>query len=176
MKVDFLISGFGGQGIMSLGRVLARVAVWEEKHTVFFPSYGAEMRGGTAHCFVKISTNPIASPFIEYPDVAIIFNQPSLDKFKRLLKKGSLVILNSDLTPRVNLAQNIKVVSLPLNRMALEAGNIKVANVIALGVLAAIKPKLLKPKTIISVLKEALKAKPSLVEANLRGFRMGREV
>ena len=79
MKVDFLISGFGGQGIMSLGRVLARVAVWEEKHTVFFPSYGAEMRGGTAHCFVKISTNPIASPFIEYPDVAIIFIQPSLD-------------------------------------------------------------------------------------------------
>ncbi len=92
-----LISGFGGQGLLSLGKVLAKAALNEGKYTTWFPSYGAEMRGGTAHCFVKISDSPIASPFIDYPNIAMIFNQPSLDKFKNKLKQANPLILNSDL-------------------------------------------------------------------------------
>ena len=157
---------------MSLGKILARAAVCEGKHTVFFPSYGAAMRGGTAHCLVKISNSAIASPFIDNPDVGIIFNQPSLDKFRGDFRKNSLVILNSDLAPKVNLTTNIKVIALALNEMALECGNIKVANIIALGALSTLKPKLLMRKTIISVLEETFSKKGSL-EANLKAFKLG---
>lgn len=172
MKTGILISGFGGQGLMSLGKILAKAATGEGKHTVFFPSYGAEMRGGTAHCLVKISDTPIASPFINSPDVAIIFNQPSLDKFRGEFIKNSLVILNSDLTPEVNLNMSTKTVALPLNEMALECGNIKVANIIVLGVLNTLKPKLLMRKTIISILKETFSKKGSF-ETNLKAFKLG---
>lgn len=172
MKTGILISGFGGQGLMSLGKILARAAVREGKHTVFFPSYGAEMRGGTAHCLVKISNSSIASPFIEHLDVAIIFNQPSLDKFKADFRKNSLVILNSDLISKLKLATGIKAVILPLNKMALECGNIKVANVIALGVLSILKPKILMRKIIISVLDETFSKKGNF-EVNLKAFNLG---
>ncbi|MCF7908308.1 MAG: 2-oxoacid:acceptor oxidoreductase family protein [Candidatus Omnitrophica bacterium] len=172
MKTDILISGFGGQGLMSLGKILARAATCEGKHTIFFPSYGAEMRGGTAHCLVKISDLSIASPFMDSPDVAIIFNQPSLDKFRSEFRQNSLVILNSDLIPKINLKTGIKTIALPLNEMALECGNIKVANIIVLGVLSALKPKLLARKTIISILEETFSKKGSF-EVNLKAFKLG---
>jgi len=171
MKTDVLIAGFGGQGLMRLGKIIAQAALYEGKDTVFFPSYGAEMRGGTAHCFVKISDHPIASPFVEHPDLAIIFNQPSLDKFKQRLK-SSLVIVNSDLAPRLEQSLAARTINLPLNKMALEGGNIKVANIIALGILAASRPKLLMRKTIISVLKETFKKKGSF-EVNFKAFSLG---
>lgn len=175
MKADILIAGFGGQGLMSLGKILAHAAVEEKKHTVFFPSYGAEMRGGTAHCSVKISTSLIASPFIESTDVAVIFNQPSLDKFKRRFKKDSLVILNSDLINKDNLRLTVDKLSLSLNKMALGCGNIKVANIIALGALSILKPQLLSRSSIISVLENTFKPKGTL-EVNLKAFKLGESI
>ncbi|MDD3297051.1 MAG: 2-oxoacid:acceptor oxidoreductase family protein, partial [Candidatus Omnitrophica bacterium] len=117
MEKEILISGFGGQGLMSLGKIIARAALKSNKHTIWFPSYGAEMRGGTAHCFVKISDKPIASPFIVYPDIAIILNQPSLDKFRKVIKKGILVT-NKDLIGKISMSKNITLKNLPLNSMA----------------------------------------------------------
>src|SRR3989338_6902731 len=118
MKNEILISGSGGQGLMRLGKILAQAAVLEGKFTVFFPSYGPEMRGGTAHCFVKISDREIASPFVEFADTAIIFNQPSLVKFRARIRKEALVILNSDLISKSEAEITGKVISLPLNKMA----------------------------------------------------------
>ena len=175
METKILISGFGGQGLMRLGKILAKAALSENKHTSWFPSYGAEMRGGTAHCFVKISDSPIASPFIDYPDIAVILNQPSLNKFKKRLRRKSLLILNSDLTSSSFYSKDVKIISLPLNKIALECGNTKVVNIIALGALLALKKNFLKKQTIIKVLKETFNQK-DILDANLKGFHRGIEV
>lgn len=175
MVINILISGFGGQGLMRLGKIIAKSAILENKYTSWFPSYGAQMRGGTAHCFVKISDRPIASPFIEYPDAAIIMNQPSLDKFKPQLKKASAVILNSDLINSRFPANGVGVINLALNKIALELGNIKVANIVALGVLLRLRENLLKKSTVIEVLKKEF-SDPVILNVNLKGFRRAEEL
>jgi len=158
---------------MSLGKILAKAAMEEAKYTAFFPSYGAEMRGGTAHCFTKISDNPIASPFIEYPNIAIILNQPSLDKFKNKLKKGSFLILNSDLINDESCPQGVKKISLPLNKIALECGDKRTANIIALGAFFSLMPDIFKEETIIKVLKETFKQE-NILNQNLEAFNRGK--
>ncbi|MCQ9205604.1 MAG: 2-oxoacid:acceptor oxidoreductase family protein [Omnitrophica bacterium] len=173
-ETKILISGFGGQGLMSLGKILAKAALLENRYTSWFPSYGPEMRGGTAHCFVKISNSPIGSPFIDEPDIAIILNQLSLEKFKKQLKSKSLLILNSDLTRSNFHSQGIKVISLPLNRIALECGNIKVVNIIALGIFFEVKKNFFKRETIVKVLKDTF-AQGEILEANLKAFGLGIE-
>ena len=172
MEAEILISGFGGQGIMSLGKFLARAALAEGKYTTYFPSYGAEMRGGTAHCCVKISDSPIASPFQGRPDVALIFNQPSLDKFKKKLKKGGILILNSDLVSGKFSFDNIRGASLPLSKVALECGNIRVANVVALGALLSLDPGIFKKETLASALGETFKNQDT-VNQNLKALDKG---
>ncbi len=175
MRSDILISGFGGQGLMSLGRLLARAALEENKYTTWFPSYGAEMRGGTAHCFVKVSSEPIASPFIDTPDIAIILNQPSLAKFKDKFKKDTLVVLNSDLINDDDIKPNIRKISMPLNKIALECGNIRVANIIALGLICFLTPEFLKEDTIIKILKNTFRDK-EILKQNLSAFNRGKEL
>ena len=172
MKVDILISGFGGQGVISLGKILAKIALKMDKHIVGFPSYGAEMRGGTAHCFVKISDSPIASPFVEHPDIAVILNQPSLDKFKKKFKKGSTVILNSDLISNEVSGKGIKKISLALNKIALECGDIKVANIVVLGVLTRLNPNFLKKDVAVEILREMFGYK-GILDKNLKAFHKG---
>jgi len=174
MKAEILISGFGGQGIMSLGKILARAAMKEGRHTTYFPSYGAEMRGGTAHCFVKISDSEIASPFIESPDIAVIFNQPSLDKFKVRLKENSLLVLNSDFIDNKACIKNknIENVSLALNKIALECGNIKTANIIALGLVTSLRPGIVRDDTVVEVLAETFTG--DTLGNNLKAFERGK--
>lgn len=171
MEKEILISGFGGQGLMSLGKIIARAALKSNKHTIWFPSYGAEMRGGTAHCFVKISDKPIASPFIVYPDIAIILNQPSLDKFRKVIKKGILVT-NKDLIGKISMSKNITLKNLPLNSMALESGNIRVVNTIALGIVFPFIKPLVSEESIITTLKESFKGK-GILKVNLQAFGKG---
>jgi len=172
MKISILISGFGGQGSMSLGKFLARAALKEQKHTTWFPSYGAEMRGGTAHCFVKISDLPIASPFVDSPDLAIILNQPSLEKFKNKIKQKTLLIFNSNLIARDFIPKGVKNIGLPLNEIALDCGDIRVANAVILGILVFLMPDIFKKSTIISGLKEAF-ADKSILDKNLKAFAKG---
>ena len=94
---EILCAGFGGQGIMLLGKLLAFSGMREEKHVTYLPSYGAEVRGGTAHCSVIISSEEIASPIVSSPSIAIIMNEPSLLKFESRIKQGGLIVLNSTL-------------------------------------------------------------------------------
>ena len=172
MKVEILISGFGGQGIMSLGKFMAKAALKENKQTTYFPSYGAEMRGGTAHCCVKVSDSAITSPFFDSPDVALLFNQPSLDKFKKNIKKDGIVILNSDLISSNFSFDSDKIFRLPLNKIALDCGNIKVANVVALGALISLESSIFKKETLAKALKETFNNKDTLNQ-NLKALNKG---
>ena len=130
-----LVAGFGGQGIVSMGKMLAYAGMKEDKHITSLPSYGPEMRGGTANSSVIISEREIASPFISHPDTLIVMNQASLDKFSELVLNDGLIIANSSLV-KINsdIRAKTKVVEIPANDIAIELGNLKVANMVALGV------------------------------------------
>lgn len=175
MITEILISGSGGQGLMSLGKILAKAAFKEDKEVTFFPCYGAEVRGGTAHCCVKISDEPISSPLLDSPQIAIILNQPSLDKFGERLKRNGLLILNSDLIQRKLPLKGIKVRAYPLNRIALECGGAKTANMVALGVLISLRPQLLNRGIITEVLEEIFRDKDT-GKQNLKAFYKGESI
>lgn len=153
MGKDILISGFGGQGMIKLGKFLAEAALDKYKHISWFPSYGAEMRGGTAHCFVRISNQSISSPFVALPDIAVIFNQPSLEKFKNSFNKNTLVILNKDLVLTPSFFSKAALYPFSLNKIAFRCGNIKVANTVALGVILSLTGSFFRRQTVVSVLK-----------------------
>ena len=131
---EVVIAGFGGQGIMLTGKVLAQTAMKRGLEVTYMPSYGAEVRAGTANCMVIISDEPIACPVVGRPDSLIVLNKASLTKFGPRLKKGGLMIMNSsliDTDPEVD--DSTEVVSLPADELAVELGNPKSTNMVALG-------------------------------------------
>lgn len=132
MLEKIIIAGAGGQGIMLLGKILAQAAMRQNKFVTWLPSYGAEVRGGTAHCMVVISDEEIGSPYIAKADTLIIMNKPSLEKFKARLKNKGLLILNSSLIASIA-DKNMQVLQFPFTDIALRLGNIKIANMVALG-------------------------------------------
>jgi 2-oxoglutarate ferredoxin oxidoreductase subunit gamma len=129
-----VIAGFGGQGIILAGKLLAQSAMKAGKEVTYMPSYGAEVRGGTANCVLVISDNPISSPVVDSPDTVIAMNNASLNKFAPKVKKGGLLIINSSLADQQPKAdESVEVVKLPADKIAKELGNTKVANMVALG-------------------------------------------
>lgn len=131
---EIVIAGFGGQGIMLTGKLLAQTAMQAGKEVTYMPSYGAEVRGGTANCMVVISGSEIACPVVGRPDSLIVLNKASLRKFAPRLKNGGLLIMNSsliDVEPQVD--GSIEVVSVPADELAVELGSPKSANMVALG-------------------------------------------
>jgi 2-oxoglutarate ferredoxin oxidoreductase subunit gamma len=131
---EIVIAGFGGQGIMLAGKLLAQTAMNAGKEVTYMPSYGAEVRGGTANCMVVIAENEIACPVVGQPDSLIVMNKASLHKFGPRLKKGGLLIMNSSLideTPEVD--NSIEVIAVPADELAVELGNKKTANMVVLG-------------------------------------------
>ena len=173
MKEQIICAGFGGQGIMLLGKVLAQAALKENKHLVWIPSYGAAMRGGTAFCIVVIAEEEIASPYVEKCDTLFAFNQPSWDKFKSKVKKDGLVLLNSTLIKDRHSPQNIRVRKIPFTEIASSLGNIRVANMVALG--SYLKEKnILKRQTVLKVFSEIVpKNKMHLLEVNQKALDRG---
>ncbi|MCX5693631.1 MAG: 2-oxoacid:acceptor oxidoreductase family protein [Candidatus Omnitrophica bacterium] len=146
-----IIAGSGGQGVMLLGKVMAQAAMVEGKQVTWFPAYGPEVRGGTSHCMVTISDQEIGSPYITEADTLIILNQPSLEKFKGKLKRKGTLILNSSLA-KIDPYTKMQVFSFPFTDIAMQIGNIKVANMAALGCFASAK-KIIKVKNILKVFK-----------------------
>ncbi len=129
-----VIAGFGGQGIILVGKLLAQTAMKAGREVTYMPSYGAEVRGGTAKCMITIDDEPIASPVIDNPDTIIAMNQASLDKYAPKVKSGGLLLINSSLVEKMpELDDSIEVVRLPADEIAVELGNKKVANMVALG-------------------------------------------
>ncbi|MGB9857055.1 MAG: 2-oxoacid:acceptor oxidoreductase family protein [Dictyoglomaceae bacterium] len=140
MEYSLIMAGFGGQGIMLMGQIFAYSAMEIGKFVTWFPSYGPEMRGGTANCTVVISDEPVVSPIVSEPDCLIIMNLPSLDKFESLLKTGGILLYNTTLIPKKPSRSDIKIYPIPANNLAEEAGNIRSANMVMLGALITIKP------------------------------------
>ncbi|MCX5783249.1 MAG: 2-oxoacid:acceptor oxidoreductase family protein [Elusimicrobia bacterium] len=169
------ISGFGGQGIISGGVLLAYSGMLGGKNVTFFPSYGAEMRGGTANCSVVISDEKVASPVVSNPDTVVVMNEPSLAKFEPLVKPGGLLIINSSLVNSKPKRKDIKIVNVPCNKIAEELGAAKVANIVALGAFAAIT-KALSIDDIAKALPKVYKrAKPEMIEINIKALKRGAE-
>lgn len=172
MTEKIIIAGAGGQGIMLLGKVLAEAVMREGKFVSWLPSYGAEVRGGTAHCMLIISDQEIGSPYVDKADTLIIMNAPSLEKFKERIKNQGLFILNSSLAKSVP-AKDLKINSHPFTDIAIGLGNIKVANMVALGFYLAQK-KIIGIENMLKVIEDIAPAgKKGLVKINQQALRVG---
>jgi 2-oxoglutarate ferredoxin oxidoreductase subunit gamma len=172
MTERVIIAGYGGQGVMLLGKILAEACMREGKFVTWLPSYGPEVRGGTSHNMTIISDKEIGSPYVEYADTLIIMNSPSLERFKGRIKKGGLLIVNSSLAPEYS-NRNLRILRHPFTDMALKLGNIKVANMVALGCFMARK-NIVSINSVYSVMEDiAPEEKKGLIEINKKALRGG---
>ena len=137
METRIIIAGAGGQGILFLGKAIAQAGMIEGKHVTWFPSYGAEMRGGTANCTVILSDEMIGSPVVQTPDILIAMNRASLEKFQPSLKKEGLLFFDSSLINGVALRNAVIPVGVPATKIADTIGDTKAANMVMLGALIA---------------------------------------
>lgn len=133
MILESIFAGFGGQGVLLIGQILAYAGMYENKNTTWFPAYGAEVRGGTANCSVVISDDPVGSPVISEPNILVAMNRPSLERFEGMIKPGGTLFYNSSLIDVKPKRTDIKVVAIPANDIAAELGNLRVANMVVLG-------------------------------------------
>lgn len=175
MEEQVLFAGFGGQGVLSMGQFLTHAALGAGKHVSWVPSYGAEMRGGTANCLVTIADEEISSPLTENPKMAVVLNRPSLDKFEPKLQTNGTIVVNSNLVDREAIRDDITMLKLPVNDLASRFGNPRVANMILLGAYLE--------KTKIVGVEEALNhfeaifqgKKPEIINTNKKAFLAGVE-
>jgi 2-oxoglutarate ferredoxin oxidoreductase subunit gamma len=135
MQTEIVISGFGGQGVLFAGQVLAYAAMDSGHHVTWFPSYGPEMRGGTANCTVIVADQEIGSPMVRNPKAVVAMNLPSLDKYEALLAEGGTLLTNTSLINRAVEREGIQVVELPANEIAEEIGDKRLVNTVMLGAL-----------------------------------------
>ncbi|MFC1800555.1 2-oxoacid:acceptor oxidoreductase family protein [Nanoarchaeota archaeon] len=172
MQDKITIAGFGGQGVVLLGNTLAYGALFEGKHTTNMVSYGAEMRGGTANSTTIISDNEILSPVVDKPSIAIIMNQPSLDKFEPKVEEKGVIFVNSTLIKSKVERSDLVVVEVPATEIANELGNVRIANMVMLGAFIA-KTKLLSLETAKKALAKVLESKKDLIEINETAIERG---
>jgi 2-oxoglutarate ferredoxin oxidoreductase subunit gamma len=174
MLQEMIFAGFGGQGVLSMGMLLAYAAMKEGKEVSWMPSYGPEMRGGTANCIVNISDQPISSPIVSSYDVAVVLNQPSLDKFESTVKKEGILIWESTTIKQPPTRKDINVYAVPaVDKATHELENVKVMNMLILGVLIKIN-KTVKKETLLATLKEALPERHHhLIPLNKKAIDLG---
>ena len=177
METNLCVAGFGGQGVMTLGKFLAQATCDStDKNVTFFPSYGAEQRGGTANCFVVISDGVIGAPLGDVMDDLIVMNGPSLAKFLKTLKPGGTLFINSSIVDEKDVDRSdVKVVKAPVTEMALEMGNAKVLNVIMLGVYVGYT-EVVPPQVVWETIEHKLGSKPKLLPLNKQAFEKGLEI
>jgi 2-oxoglutarate ferredoxin oxidoreductase subunit gamma len=176
MQEEIVFSGFGGQGALFAGQLLAYAALNEGKHVTWIPSYGPEMRGGTAHCIVIVSDEEIGSPIVRNPTSAVVLNNPSMDKYEPLVKPGGVLVVNRSLIVKPASRQDIRVVNVPANELAVEVGSAKMSNVVLLGALLE-TTKAVSLDAVARALDEHLSAKArKLLDANKQALQKGAEV
>lgn len=173
MSKELIIAGFGGQGILFLGKCLAYGGLLADKEVSWLPSYGPEMRGGTANCHVIVSDEPVGSPIIVNPNLLIVMNKPSLEKFENDVLYNGIIIVDSSLVDRKVKREDVKAFYIPATQMASDNNFAKLANMIILG-------KLIKESGILTYdeLKEGIKksvptSKPELFELNMKAVNLG---
>jgi 2-oxoglutarate ferredoxin oxidoreductase subunit gamma len=170
---EIIISGFGGQGILSAGRILAYAGMLENKYVSWLPSYGPEMRGGTANCHVIISEEPIGSPILNSATALIVMNEPSLDKFERIVVPKGLIIIDSSLVLKNPGQNSLSVYKIPATTIASKMGNIAYANVILLGKFIS-KTSIISKETFIEALKHILpKKKHYMIPEEIEALEVG---
>ncbi len=173
--LQLIIAGFGGQGILLIGKVLAHSAMLEGKHVTWFPSYGAEIRGGTANCTVIISEEMIGSPAVRSPDALLIMNKVSLERFEQRLKPHGLLIMNTTLIKNLPKRSDIETIGIKATDIAKDLGNSQAANMVMLGALIA-KTGIINLNTVSTVLKEIAPAhKKHLISLNETACKKGLE-
>ena len=174
MKKEIIISGFGGQGGLAIGKNLAEAGMAEGLNVTWAPSYGPEMRGGTANCSVVLSDKPVGSPVFAHPTELIALNEPSLSKFEAGVVSGGCVFINSDVVTDKVSRPDLTAYYIPCNTIADEVGNTKVSNMVMLGAYVA-GTKILKPETIEAMIQEMFAGpKAKFIPLNIEAFRRGR--
>ena len=142
MQKEIIIAGFGGQGVLFGGQVVAYAAIDVGKEVTWIPSYGPEMRGGTANCTVVIADEEIGSPLVEHPPLAIALNLPSFDKYEEVLQEGGTLIVNKSMVDRTAKRSDIKTLYVACNEIAEEIGDKKLLNMVAVGALLTVLPEI----------------------------------
>ncbi len=177
METNLCVAGFGGQGVMTLGKFLATATCDStDKNVTFFPSYGAEQRGGTANCYVVISDGMVGAPLGDVMDDLIVMNGPSLVKFLPTLKEGGNLFINSSIVDEKDVDRtDVKLIKAPVTEMALEMGNSKVLNVIMLGVYVGYT-EVVDPAVVWETVEHKLGSKPKLLPLNKEAFDKGLEI
>lgn len=173
MAHEVIISGFGGQGVMSMGQLITYAGMIEGKNVSWLPSYGPEMRGGTANCSVIVTDEMVGSPIVTQATAVIAMNLPSLEKFEKTLVADGLLLINSSLTDCKAKREDIQVFYVPANQIADELGNIRVANMVMLGAYLS-KIDVVSPDSIIESLKKVLgPSKEHLIPINQEALKKG---
>jgi 2-oxoglutarate ferredoxin oxidoreductase subunit gamma len=170
-----ILAGFGGQGVLMMGVTLANAAMREDKHVTYLPTYGAEVRGGTANCTVSVGDEEIASPIASNPDYLVALNAPSLNKFQSILRKGGDCIVNTSLVRQKSIRKDVSVYEIAASEMAEEMGDIRSTNMIMLGSFLKVS-EMVRPETVLEIIEETFGKKSSKVmernkEALWTGYR-----
>ena len=173
MLIKTIFSGFGGQGVLSMGNTLANAAMLQGKYVTYLPSYGAEVRGGTANCTVAIGDEEIASPVASEPDFVVSMNQPSFLKFQSTLQTGGLILVNSTLVNVAAARGDIEVVEVPTSELAEKLGSIRAANMVMLGAFIKVS-NLVSLQLMLKNLPEILgEGKAKLIKINKEALEAG---
>lgn len=173
MTERMILAGWGGQGMMLLGKLIATIAMRQDKDVTYFPSYGAEVRGGTAHCQVTLSDEPIYSPIVEHADTLLIMNQPSYDKFNSIIADEGLMLLNSSMITSEEPHEGCRIIRIPATEIANELGEVKIGNMVMLGAYTAARDSLPHGE-IEDVLRASLTGrKAKLLSLNMKALEKG---
>ena len=172
MQSEVMFAGFGGQGILLSAKILAYTAMQAGYEVVWIPSYGPEMRGGTAYCMVIISDRPIGSPIVKNPGHLVAMNRPSLEKFAPLVKPGGVIMLNSSLIPIRSERADVDEIAIPVNDIAIEAGSIRSANIVALAAFVA-RSGIVSMEALRESVKKEFARKAKLVPLNMDAMDRG---
>jgi len=176
MQYEVIIAGFGGQGVMLIGQLLANAAMMQGSNTCWMPSYGPEMRGGTANCTIVVSDTEIGSPVVPQPGAAIAMNRPSLDKFEPLVVPGGLIIVNSSLISRRVERDDVDVIYVAANELAeREIGTSKAANMIVLGAYIG-RTGAASPEIVKEAMAKKMKGKERFLPANRAALDLGIQI
>ena len=174
MQSEIQFAGFGGQGIMLMGQILAQAAMNEGSEVVWIPSYGPEMRGGTAYCTVVISDRLIGSPIIRNPQHLVAMNRPSLEKFAPTVKSDGVIFVNSSIIPIDAGRDDVDEVRVPIIDIAKELGNVKTANIVALSAFVA-RSNVVEFDSLKTAVKDKFALKEKLIPLNMQALEAGRE-
>jgi 2-oxoglutarate ferredoxin oxidoreductase subunit gamma len=172
MQSEIMFAGFGGQGILLIGKVLAHAAMEEGYEVAWVPSYGPEMRGGTAYCTVVISDRPIGSPIIKNPLHLVAMNGPSLEKFAPTVKKDGIIFINSSLIAFGSNRDDVDELRVPVVDIAKDLGSVKAANIVALSAFVA-RSGIVPMETLKNCIKEEFSKKPKLIPLNMEAVAAG---